>query len=237
MANFITKGFSILKEQPIGCFFAAFLSLALISSVVAGIVFIAAAIIAVPVIKDTISAQTGYHATVESVFLNVYTGTCELNFLTLQNPSTYNVSDIVKNSDMETATFMEAKKVKLVLSPYELIVNGKFLIKSAEIDIDVINCVRINSASYNLPEFLSRLAKITEIQKLADKPALENISIKIKRATYHDITTISDIMKWNTILTFDFNKTDVSDLHQLQEDFIEALNNANAPFISRGITF
>lgn len=49
-------------------FFAALLSFLLISTVLAGMLFIAAAIISVPVIKDTISAQTGFHASVESVF-------------------------------------------------------------------------------------------------------------------------------------------------------------------------
>ena len=68
MPNAISKTFTLLKEQPIGCFFAALLSFLLISTVLAGMLFIAAAIISVPVIKDTISAQTGFHASVESAF-------------------------------------------------------------------------------------------------------------------------------------------------------------------------
>ena len=96
MPNAVTKTLTILKEQPVGCFFAALLSISLISAVFAGMIFIVAAIIAVPVIKDTISEQTGFHASVESLFLNVYTGECQMNYLSLQNPPAYNMSDIIK---------------------------------------------------------------------------------------------------------------------------------------------
>ena len=159
MPNAISKTFTILKEQPIGCFFAALLSFLLISTVLAGMLFIAAAIISVPVIKDTISAQTGFHASVESVFLNIYTGECNLNYLSLQNPQAYNTSEYATESNMEIPTFAIAKSVKLRLSPSDLILRGRLVVKSADIDIDVINCVRINSASYNLPEFIEKISE------------------------------------------------------------------------------
>ena len=180
MPNAVTKTLTILKEQPVGCFFAALLSISLISAVFAGMIFIVAAIIAVPVIKDTISEQTGFHASVESLFLNVYTGECQMNYLSLQNPPAYNMSDIIKDDDIETVTFAVAKSVKLRLSPTQLFLKGRLVVKSIEIDLDTINCVRINNSSYNLPEFIEKISEISEIDRSGGHAALERFSIKIK---------------------------------------------------------
>lgn len=236
MPNAISKTFTILKEQPIGCFFAVLLSFLLISTVLAGMLFIAAAIISVPVIKDTISAQTGFHASVESVFLNIYTGECNLNYLSLQNPQAYNMSEYATESNMEIPTFAIAKSVKLRLSPSDLILRGRLVVKSADIDIDVINCVRINSASYNLPEFIEKISEISEIDKRDGNAYLEKFSIKIKRATYCDMTISSDIMKWDTALNFKFEKSGIKDAQDLISSLTNSLNKANAPFIARGLT-
>lgn len=92
-------------------------------------------------------------------FLNIYTGECNLNYLSLQNPQAYNMSEYATESNMEIPTFAIAKSVKLRLSPSDLILRGRLVVKSADIDIDVINCVRINSASYNLPEFIEKYQK------------------------------------------------------------------------------
>ena len=236
MPNAVTKTLTILKEQPVGCFFAALLSISLISAVFAGMIFIVAAIIAVPVIKDTISEQTGFHASVESLFLNVYTGECQMNYLSLQNPPVYNMSDIIKDDDIETVTFAVAKSVKLRLSPTQLFLKGRLVVKSIEIDLDTINCVRINNSSYNLPEFIEKISEISEIDRSGGHAALERFSIKIKRGTYCDTSMPSDIMKWDTELNFKFEKSNIGNTSELTAALYDSLNSANAPFIARGLT-
>lgn len=237
MLSVLSKTYAILRDQPIGCFFAALLSFLLISAVFGGMLFIATAIITVPIMKDTISAQTGFHTSVESIFLNVYTGECKMNYLTLQNPAAYTLSDYESQaSNLEIPTFAIIKSAKLRLSPAKLILEGRLAVKSAELDIDVINCVRVNNASYNLSEFIGKISKILEVDKSDGTPSLKKFAIKIDRGTYCDMTATSDIMKWDTKLNFKFERNDISDIQNLMKTLADSLNSANAPFIARGLT-
>ena len=129
MAPF-SKFVKLAKEQPVGCFFSSLLSFVFLSFAIGGLVFVAYAVFSVALLKDAIYSNTGFHVSAKSIFINAYTGNCVINSLTLENPSSYNLSDSHGEMDLDASNiFLKARRIHAKISPLQLI-RGKIEISS-----------------------------------------------------------------------------------------------------------
>ena len=195
------------------------LSSLLIAGTLAFAVFLGYAIIAVPYIKSTISGRTGFYINADSIVMNVFTGKCRIENARIENV----------NNDYKNGPLAEISSATLEISSWDLLF-GELKFSGLSLNIDKLNCQRISERDYNLEEFLTRIASISTAENFS------NFSLKIKKASYFDVTT-RDKMKWNMNMDYSFSINEPMGGSEVLEKLIGSLNEANANFISRSLEF
>ena len=220
------------RKEPFGCLVSTLISATLIGALIAGIVYVVYMMTAVSLIKGVITSSTGFTISAQNIYVNVFTGYCEIDGLNITNPSVYE-SNSSRNNVEGIDKFVHLKSLKMIISPMQLL-KGKLDVSSVDANITYLNCVRISNSVYNLPEFLSGIKKVVSFSNKDGDFYLENFKIFIARANYIDLSAKSDSISWNA-KDFSFKKSDISDSTQLLNDLRTAYETANAPFISSGL--
>ncbi len=231
--NTIYNFFRLAIKEPFGCLVSLTFSAILISSVLAGAIYIAYMMFSVSLIKGIITSSTGFSVSAQNIYVNVFTGNCEIDGLTLLNPSVYELDRRMATRPDNIDKFIHAKKIKLEISPLELI-TGKFVISSLNADITFLNCVRINDSTNNLVEFIAGMKKSISIKNEDGRPFLKEISIKISRAAYSDYATGFNNISWGAS-DLSFKKTNIENIGKLLIDMKEIFEASNARFISNAL--
>ncbi|MBQ6534897.1 MAG: hypothetical protein IJI37_06970 [Opitutales bacterium] len=228
----IYRFLKLARKEPFGCLFSCAISAAMICAFAAGMVYIIYSMAAVSLVKGTIKSATGFNATAQSIYANVFTGYFEIDGLHITNPTVYDSGARSAAKD-NTEKFLHAKKIKMVISPTDLL-RGRFTVSSFEADITFLNCVRITNSVYNLPEFLGGMKEVSSIKISDRKPLLEKLDISIAKAAYVDLSAKSDSMVWS-MSDFKFSRADVSDFEKAVAEMKGDLEKSNAPFVSSGL--
>jgi len=234
--NSIQKILIVSKKQPLGCLFAMLLSIGLIGGSILGLIFVVYSIWSVSLVKDAITARTGFSVSSNNIYVNVFTGRCEINNLIITNPEVYDMRELSQRNAEHSIKFLEARNVEMTLNPSALI-RGEFEVSSFSADITSLNCVRLNNSTYNLPEFLQNMLQSVSAVRDGGKPTLENFSLKIAKASYTDYSTSKDTIAWQMKMDFRFEQSNVADFKKLVSQLRESFEKANAPFISNGLGF
>ncbi len=159
----IYQFFRFARKEPFGCFVSSTISFVLISCLLAGAVYVSYSMLAVSLIKGAIVSSTGFSVSAQYIYVNAFTGECQIDGLTLINPSAYEFGLYrVKRPD-NIEKFMEVKKIQMRLNPLKLL-QGRVEISSMSADISFLNCVRISNSTYNLSEFLLRIGNAVSIE-------------------------------------------------------------------------
>lgn len=209
----------------IGAILSVAFTAALTGFAVLGMVFVFYASYAVPLFKDMVFESTGCKVRAESMFLNVFTGRCEIMNLTLDNPEAF-VAQSKMEDPRELVKFLYAKRLVLKISPFKFAC-GKFEISEFDAEIETLNCVRFNSASYNLPNFISEISLISS----AKGGKLDKFRLKIDRISYHDISDGKDLINWGATADFSYHAEDITDISGMMRDVERTLSNKNFSFI------
>lgn len=220
------------RREPFGCLFSTLISATLISALLAGIVYVVYMLIAVSYVKNIITSSTGFAVSAQNIYVNVFTGSCEIDGLHITNPSVYE-SNVPKKNAENINRFLHIQKLKLEISQWQLL-KGKLVISSVDANITYLNCVRISNSIYNLPEFIMGLKKVVDFSNEENKFYLKNFNLFISKANYIDLSPKSDSMTWNTN-DFSFKKSDVTNPETLLKELNSAFNSTNAPFIASGL--
>ncbi len=233
--RFFNKIFSFAKYEPFGCLFSAVLSVSIICALAAGFSFVIYSIWAVTLVKNNIESATGFGVTTQNIYVNVFTGYCEITEMHISNPEVYDMRELADKNADNSLKFLNIKKINAKLSPLELI-KGRFELSSFSADITLLNCVRLNNSTSNLPEFIVNMLKIVSVKKENGKPTLSLFDLKIKNAQYTDYSTSRDTISWKMNMDFDFKRTDVSDFKKMLKEIRAAFEKENAPFVSNGLS-
>lgn len=211
-----------MKTRPLGCGISLLCSLALVLAALGGVLFISFAMFAAPKFKNLVYAETGFHPTMEDVSVNVFTGDCVFYNLKLENP--HGVYDF--------GNFLTSKEVRFRVSPLKLLM-GDIEFTEIYLDIEDINCTRINNSTYNLAEFLEKFSKICKVKKSSNNPVFKHFTLKIKNAHYID-RSATDKMNWKVNVNMNFSASDIGDVDAFIKELMEKLSESNAQFLARG---
>ena len=220
------------RKEPFSCLVSTLISATLVSALMAGIIYVVYMMTAVSLVKDIITSSTGFTVSAQNIYVNVFTGYCEIDGLNITNPSVYESNTSQKNIE-GIDKFVHVQKLKMELSPIALL-KGRFDVSSVYVNITYLNCVRISNSIYNLPEFLAGLKKVVSFKDANGAPYLKDFSIFIRTANYTDLSVKTDSISWNT-KDFAFRKSEVSNFSNLLSDIKSDFEKANAPFILSGL--
>lgn len=220
------------RKEPFGCLVSTLISATLIGALMACIVYVVYLLIAVSLVKSIITSATGFSVSAQNIYVNVFTGYCEINGLNISNPTIYESNNTKKNIE-NINKFLYVQNLKLEISPLKLL-NGQFVVSSVDARITFLNCVRLSNSVYNLPEFMAGLKKVVSFETDDKNIHLNKFNLFIDKASYVDLSAKSDSISWNT-QDFSFKKSDVTNLSNLLDDIKTTFNSANAPFVTSGL--
>ncbi len=223
----------LANREPLGCLISTVLSVALISAMLAGAIYVTYLMFSVSLIKGVITSSTGFATSAQNIYINIFTGNCEIDGMSLANPSVYEIDSRLAKRPENIDKFLHAKKINIELNPFELL-RGNLVISSIYADITFLNCVRINDSTYNLIEFLNGMKKSVTVKKEDGKPFLKNITMKISRAAYSDYVTGLNNISWSAS-DISFQKSNVVNMSKLIADMKECFESSNARFISTAL--
>ncbi len=236
--SLLHKILTFIKNEPFGCLVSSILSILLIGALAAGFSFVIFSIWAVSLVKNNIESSTGFNVSAQNIYVNLFTGKCEITGLRITNPEIYDARE-QKNknaSGSDVDIFLIAEKIAMILSPSDLL-KGQFKLSAISADISLLNCVRLNNSASNLPEFIVNILKITSASEDSGKPTLKLLDLKIKNAYYTDYSTSAsnDKITWKMNMNYSFRLTDISDFPKALKEIRESFEKANAPFISNSL--
>lgn len=229
----IKKAFRFIKEQPFGCVISSLFSLILIATAMAAICYVTYSLVAVSILKNTISDASGFRIQSDSVFLNLYTGKCEMKNVEIENPSVYDINNISGVRGISNEPLIYANKIEMIISPFSLIFEGKIKISSVTLDIKKISCMRINHNTYNLPEFIGGILKVVEPVEENETLFIKNFTLKIDEIGYKDLCNKRDIMHWDLKTSINLKLDNISDFDDFTNTIESEFKKVNAGFISK----
>lgn len=213
----ISKLARLVVTQPAGCVFSLLLAIILLTAAFGGMLFTFFAVASPAIIKDAIYENTGFRLSASNVYVNIFTGECLVEKLSLENPITRTQID----DSTKLRQFVSAPKVLLKISPAALL-KGKLDLISAELEIDILNCTRTDNSTFNILEFMRHCKDFFD-EGYGSAKDLKEIKISIKTVTYTDASVKNDVFTWSKNVDFYFCKSDITDprtaMRELSDDF------------------
>lgn len=199
----LSKFGGFAKREPLGCCFAAAFSPALM--------------------RNAVKSATGFDATAQRVYANLFTGYCEIENLSIDNGEIYNLGDALPDKN-----FITAKKIEMELSPLALL-RGKLRVSEFRADVPHINCIRLNNYTCNVDEFVGGMRKITE--------AAAGLSFSLRRETavYTDCSASAKPISKKQNIDMSFERNGVSDTAKMLGELAAVFDAADAMFISNAL--
>ena len=233
----IYRAFKFAKEQPLGCLGSLLFSAIMTTTAIGAIGFAAYSLIAVSAFKSAIADATGFHMSADSILFNLYNGKCSISRVILDNPSAYDVHNISSKLNFENEPLIIANRIEMQISPSDLIFNGKIKLISISLDIEKLNCIRINNNTYNLSEFIDGIRPIMAANEENGSIFLSDVSVKIKWISYRDISNSRDALYWNLNANIDYSDKSVDNISELFSKLDTRFKEANVPFINKSIFY
>lgn len=219
----LSKFGGFAKREPLGCCFAAAFSLALVGAFATAFAFVFYAVFAPALMRNAVKSATGFDATAQRVYANLFTGYCEIENLSIDNGEIYNLGDALPDKN-----FITAKKIEMELSPLALL-RGKLRVSEFRADVPHINCIRLNNYTCNVDEFVGGMRKITEAA------AGLSFSLRLETAVYTDCSASAKPISKKQNIDMSFERNGVSDTAKMLGELSAAFDAADAMFISNAL--
>lgn len=183
----LSKFGGFAKREPLGCCFAAAFSLALVGAFATAFAFVFYAVFAPALMRNAVKSATGFDATAQRVYANLFTGYCEIENLSIDNGEIYNLGDAGRQK------FLHGEENRMMeLSPLALL-RGKLRVSEFRADVPHINCIRLNNYTCNVDEFVGGMREITEAA------AGLSFSLRLETAVYTDCSASANPFQKNKI--------------------------------------
>lgn len=229
----VLSSLKLARQQPFGCLVSVIFSAILVGAAALAIACSLYAMMAVGLIKGALQNSTGFYADSDSIFVNMLTGNCSIRNLRIDNPYIYGAREYYERSGDVAKPFLIASRVGMKISPMQLLL-GKFAIYSLDMEISQLNCVRLNNSAYNLSEFLDGISKQSAFAQRDGRAYISSFSISIDKVSYRDLSSPSDIIKYDGNAQFKFSRSDVSEMPKLLSELEANLAENKMGFVAKG---
>lgn len=177
-------------------------------------------------VRDCVEASTGFRPVFERAHMNVFTRKLTMEGVVLHNPRTY--SDILAE---KSQPFAKIRRFEADLCPWELL-GGKLVFDEIALDIQSLDCVRLNASDCNIADFFAELAKVSEIEEgKTGERVLDAFSLKIAEAQKRDFSRGAKVPSERMTLPLDFAATDIDNISKMFDKLRDALDKCGGDFV------